>query len=76
MRTLSEHAHGMYQVHGVFVIWRQCLLSGTTPLAVGKAGIVRDMTLALSWATTALICRAPVGARIPGAQRPVLACAS
>jgi hypothetical protein len=60
MRTLSEHAHGMYQVHGVFVIWLQYLRSGAAPIAVAKAGI----------------CRVPVDARIPGARRPVLASAS
>jgi hypothetical protein len=48
----SENAHGMYQVHGVFVIWLQYLLSGVAPSAVGKADL----------------CRAPVGARIPGAR--------
>jgi membrane protein DedA with SNARE-associated domain len=57
---LSENAHGMYQVHGVFVISLQYLLSGVAPFAVAKAGI----------------CRVPAGARIPGAPQPALACAS
>jgi len=34
---LSENTLGMYQVHGVFVIWLQYLLSGTTPLVIGKS---------------------------------------
>ena len=50
----------MYQVHGVFVISLQYLLSGVAPFAIAKAGI----------------CRVPAGARIPGAPQPALACAS
>ncbi|HEY7666452.1 MAG TPA: acyltransferase family protein [Xanthobacteraceae bacterium] len=71
--SLSENAYGMYLVHYVFVVWLQYLLLGTALFVVAKAALVFTLTLLLSWATTALMCRAPLGARILGAERRLLA---
>jgi hypothetical protein len=60
MRTLLENAHGMYQVHGVFVIGLPYLLFGVALLALGKAAV----------------CRVPAGPHIAAGERPVRACAS
>ena len=64
--SLSENAYGMYLVHYVFVVWLQYLLLGAALFAVGKAAVVFGATLLLSWATTAIMCRIPLGARIWG----------
>lgn len=74
--SLSENAYGMYLVHYVFVVWMQYLLLGLALFAIGKAAIVFGVTLLLSWATTAIMYRVPLGARILGAERRLLARAS
>jgi glucans biosynthesis protein C len=71
--SLSQNAYGMYVVHYVFVIWLQYILLGLALFAIGKAAIVFGVTVFLSWATTAIMCRVPLGARILGAERRVLA---
>jgi Acyltransferase family len=71
--SLSENAYGMYLVHYLFVVWLQYLLLGLALFAVGKAAIVFGTTLFLSWATAAIMCRIPLGARILGAERRLLA---
>jgi surface polysaccharide O-acyltransferase-like enzyme len=71
--SLSESAYGMYLVHYVFVIWMQYLLLGVTVFAVAKAAIVFAVTLSLSWAITVALCRIPLGARLMGSERRVVA---
>jgi hypothetical protein len=71
--SLSQHAYGIYFVHYVFVLWIQYLLLGLAMFAVVKAAIVFAGTLVLSWATTVALCRIPIGARLMGARRNVLA---
>jgi glucan biosynthesis protein C len=71
--SLSENAYGMYLVHYVFVVWLQYLLLGLALFAIAKAAIVFGVTLLLSWAATALMYRVPLGARILGAERRLLA---
>ncbi|MGA7487531.1 MAG: acyltransferase [Xanthobacteraceae bacterium] len=67
--SLSEHAYGIYLVHYVFVIWLQYILIGAPLFAVAKAAIVFTCSLVLSWATTAAVCRIPIGARLMGGKR-------
>jgi glucans biosynthesis protein C len=71
--SLSENAYGMYLVHYVFVVWLQYLLLGAALLAIGKAAVVFGATLLLSWAMTAIMCRIPLGARVLGVERRMLA---
>jgi hypothetical protein len=67
--NLSESAYGIYLVHYLFITWLQYLLLGVALFAIGKAAIVFTGTLVLSWATTAAMCRVPIGGRLVGAQR-------
>jgi surface polysaccharide O-acyltransferase-like enzyme len=71
--SLSAHAYGIYLVHYVFVIWLQYLLLGAPLFAIAKAAIVFTGALTLSWATTAAVCRIPIGARLMGGKRRELA---
>src|SRR5262249_917485 len=70
--SLADHAYGIYFVHYVFVIWLQYILLGAPLFAVAKAAIVFVGALALSWATTAAVCRIPIGARLMGRKRSQL----
>jgi hypothetical protein len=70
--SLSDNAYGIYLVHYVFVIWLQYMLLGFALFAIAKAAIVFGATVILSWVTTAAVCRAPIGARVLGADRRVL----
>src|SRR5207247_10998298 len=58
--------YGIYLVHYVFVIWLQYILLGVALFAAAKAAIVFTGALALSWATSAAVCRLPIGARLMG----------
>jgi glucans biosynthesis protein C len=71
--SLSESAYGMYLVHYVFVVWLQYILLGVALFAIGKAAIVFCVTLILSWAMTAAMCRFPLGARLVGTERRAFA---
>jgi peptidoglycan/LPS O-acetylase OafA/YrhL len=71
--SLSAHAYGIYLVHYVFVIWLQYFLLGAPLFAIAKAAIVFTGALMLSWATTAAVCRIPIGARLMGGKRRQLA---
>jgi glucans biosynthesis protein C len=73
LASLSESAYGMYLVHYVFVVWLQYLLLGIALFAIAKAAIVFGVTLLLSWATTVALCRVPLGARLMGSERRVVA---
>jgi surface polysaccharide O-acyltransferase-like enzyme len=67
--SLADNAYGIYLVHYVFVIWLQYMLLGVALFAVVKAAIVLAGALFLSWATTAAVCRIPIGARLMGRKR-------
>src|SRR5262249_25279964 len=67
--SLSANAYGIYLVHYVFVIWLQYLLLGVALFAIAKGLLVLAAALLLSWATTAAVCRIPIGARLMRAQR-------
>jgi surface polysaccharide O-acyltransferase-like enzyme len=67
--SLADNAYGIYFVHYVFVIWLQYLLLDAPLFAIVKGGIVFAGALALSWATTAAVCRIPIGARVMGRKR-------
>jgi len=70
--SLSDHAYGIYFVHYFFVIWLQYLLLSAPLFAIAKGAIVFVGSLALSWATTAAVCRIPIGARVMGGKRSEL----
>lgn len=59
----------MYLVHYVFVVWLQY----AALVAIAKASIVFGVTLLLSGAATAIMCRDRLGARLVGTERRVLA---
>ena len=71
--SLADNAYGIYLVHYVFVMWLQYLLLHAPLFAIVKAAIVFTGALTLSWATSAAICRVPIGARLMGRNRRELA---
>ncbi len=71
--SLSQNAYGMYLIHYVFVVWLQYALLGLAVFAFIKAVIVFAGTLALSWSITVGLRCIPLGARLIGADRRVLA---
>jgi len=73
LNSLSENAYGMYLVHYVFVVWLQYAMLGVAVPAIVKAAIVFAGTLLLSWGATAAIRSVPLGARLIGTERRVLA---
>ena len=73
LESAAENSYGMYLVHYVFVVWLQYALLGTGLPAIVKGVLVSVGVIALSWATTALMQRAPIGYRLIGGERRVLA---
>ena len=73
LASAAENSYGMYLVHYVFVVWLQYEMLGTALPAIVKGMLVFGGVVALSWATTSLMHRAPVGYRLIGAERRVLA---
>jgi peptidoglycan/LPS O-acetylase OafA/YrhL len=72
LEAAAENSYGMYLVHYVFVVWLQYALLGAALPAIIKGLLVFCGVVALSWATTALMHRAPIGYRLIGAERRVL----
>lgn len=66
LESLADNAYGIYFVHYVFVLWLQYILLDVALFAVAKAAIVFIGAVTLSWATTAAVCRLPIGARLMG----------
>ncbi|HXW25349.1 MAG TPA: acyltransferase [Xanthobacteraceae bacterium] len=69
LNGLSENAYGMYLFHYVFVIWTQYALYDVALPGIAKGAIVFSVTLVLSWATTAAVCRTSIGERVIGGRR-------
>jgi glucans biosynthesis protein C len=69
---LSANAYGMYLIHYVFVTWLQYLLLRLAAPGLAKGAIVFAGVVALSWFTTGVLCRIPIGARVIQAQRHAL----
>jgi hypothetical protein len=69
LHGLSENAYGMYLFHYVFVMWAQYALLGAALPAIVKGVIVFAVTLVLSWATAAAVCRTSIGNRLIGGRR-------
>ncbi|HEX3429702.1 MAG TPA: acyltransferase [Rhizomicrobium sp.] len=67
--SLRDNAYGIYLVHYVFAFWVQFALLGTDVPAIVKASVVFVSTLALSWATAALLRRVPGVGRVIGTGR-------
>ncbi len=72
LESVAESSYGMYLVHYVFVVWLQYALLGAALPAIVKGLLVFCGVVALSWATTALMHRAPLGYRLIGAERRAL----
>jgi peptidoglycan/LPS O-acetylase OafA/YrhL len=68
----AENSYGMYLVHYVFVVWLQYAMLGMSLPAIVKGVLVCCGVVALSWATTSLMHRAPIGYRLIGAERRAL----
>jgi peptidoglycan/LPS O-acetylase OafA/YrhL len=68
--SLRDNAYGIYLVHFVFSIWLQYALLPEELPALLKAGFVFALTLALSWATAAVLRRLPGFALVLGTGRP------
>src|SRR5579863_766825 len=66
---ISVNAYPIYLVHYLFIIWLQYLLLGADLFAVMKAALVFAGTLLMSWASAALLCSIPIGARLMQARQ-------
>jgi peptidoglycan/LPS O-acetylase OafA/YrhL len=64
MDSLSRNAYGVYLLHYAFATWIQFALLHQPLSGLEKGGIVFAATLALSWATTAMMRRFPTVERI------------
>jgi peptidoglycan/LPS O-acetylase OafA/YrhL len=73
LESVAESSYGMYLVHYVFVVWLQYALLGAALPAIVKGLLVFCGVVALSWGSTALMHRAPIGYRLIGGERRVLA---
>jgi peptidoglycan/LPS O-acetylase OafA/YrhL len=73
LESVAENSYGMYLVHYVFVVWLQYALLGAALPAIVKGLLVFGGVVALSFAATALMQRAPIGYRLIGGERRVLA---
>jgi len=71
--TAGENAYGLYLVHYVFVVWLQYALLDAALPALAKGCIVFAGVLALSWATTSALRRAPLAWRLIGTEPRALA---
>jgi glucans biosynthesis protein C len=65
---ISVNAYPIYLIHYLFTIWLQYLLLGVGLFAVMKAALVLAGTLLMSWASAALLCSIPIGARLMGGK--------
>lgn len=79
-RSLAKNGYGIYILHYVFVLWAQYFLLSVAAFALVKAAAVFAVTLTLSWAASAALCRLPLGAlllggaaRVPVAVAPAAA---
>jgi peptidoglycan/LPS O-acetylase OafA/YrhL len=61
---ISVNAYPIYLIHYLFIIWIQYLLLDITLFAPIKAALVFAGTLLMSWASAALVCSFPIGARL------------
>lgn len=66
---ISVNAYPIYFIHYLFIIWLQYLLLDTGLFAVIKAALVFAGTLLMSWASAALLCSVPIGARLMRGKR-------
>jgi peptidoglycan/LPS O-acetylase OafA/YrhL len=73
LASLADNAFGIYLVHYVFVVWLQYALLGVAVFAIAKAAIVFGGALLLAWATTVAMRHVPIGSRLIGSERLVLA---
>ena len=64
----GENAYGLYLVHYVFVVWLQYALLDAPLTAVTKGLVVCAGVVALSWAATSALRRAPIAWRLIGTE--------
>jgi hypothetical protein len=62
--SLTANAYGMYLIHYAFVSWLQYALLKTAMPGLAKGVLVFAGTVALSWATVAVLRRIPAVARV------------
>jgi peptidoglycan/LPS O-acetylase OafA/YrhL len=66
---VAENAYGIYLFHYVFVVWTQYALLRLSLPGVVKGFVVFAVTLLLSWAVSAAVCRTSLGNRVIGDRR-------
>src|SRR5262249_32301381 len=66
---VAENAYGIYLFHYLFVLWTQYALLHVRMPGVAKGVVVFAVTLILSWALSAAVCRTPLGNRLIGGRR-------
>ncbi len=69
----AENAYGLYLVHYVFVVWLQYALLEAALPALAKGLVVFAGVLALSWASTSALRRAPLAWRLIGTEARAVA---
>jgi peptidoglycan/LPS O-acetylase OafA/YrhL len=69
LERIGDDSYGIYLFHYLFVIWTQYLLLAVSLPALIKGLTVFAVTLNLSFAATALLCRIPGGERLIRGQR-------
>jgi peptidoglycan/LPS O-acetylase OafA/YrhL len=67
--SLSDNTYGIYLFHDLFAIWTQYVLLALAWPALAKGVTVFAVTLVLSWAASAALCRIPFCARLLRGQR-------
>ncbi len=72
LESVAENSYGMFLVHYVFVVWLQYAMLGLALPAIVKGVLVSAGVMVLSWATSSLMHRAPIGYRLIGAERRAL----
>ena len=73
LASLSDNAFGIYALHYGFVVWLQYAFLGEELPAIAKAVLVFGGTLLFAWTTAIVLRLVPLGSRLIGAERLVLA---
>jgi glucans biosynthesis protein C len=66
---VAENAYGIYLFHYLFVLWAQYALLRLPLPGVVKGVVVFAVTLLMSWAVSAAVCRTAIGNRLIGGRR-------
>jgi len=66
---VAENSYGIYLFHYLFVLWTQYALLHVRMPGAAKGVLVFAVTLTLSWALSAAVCRTWIGNRLIGGRR-------